>query len=103
MAQVESFNVYKGLQKPLVYKGFKGKFIYWGLGSLLAGLVLGALTMAVISMLLGVLVLAGVMGGGLLYTASRQKSGLSDKTRNSGQLFHYPSKFRFHHGKKEHF
>ena len=40
------FPIYKGLQKPLVFRGFKGKYIYWGLGSLLAGLVLGALTMS---------------------------------------------------------
>jgi len=40
------FAIYKGLQRPLVFRSFKGKFIYWGVGSLMAGLVLGALTMA---------------------------------------------------------
>lgn len=87
-----AYNVYKGLQKPLVYKGFSGKFIYWGIASLLAGLVLGALTMALFSLLLGVVVLAGCIGGGLLYTASRQKKGLHDKSRANGH-YHIPSRF----------
>jgi hypothetical protein len=53
------FAIYKGLQRPLVFRSFKGKFIYWGVGSLLAGLVLGALTMSLINMWLGAIVLAG--------------------------------------------
>jgi hypothetical protein len=82
-----NFNVYKGLQRPLAYKGFQGKFIYWGIGSVLCGLLIGAITMAVFSMLLGVLLLAGCIGGGLFYTLSMQKKGLHDKTRCSGVVF----------------
>jgi hypothetical protein len=85
---VRQFNVYKGLQKPLVYRGFHGKFIYWSIGSLLCGLVLGALTMALLSMLFGVLVMAACIGGGLFYTAGKQKKGLHDKTRSSGHYLH---------------
>ena len=77
------FAVYKGLQKPLNFKGFKGKFIYWGIGFLLTGLVFGALTMALINMWFGALVLISCIAGGLLYTASRQKEGLHNKTRNT--------------------
>lgn len=80
---VRKFPVYKGLQKPLIFKGFKGKFIYWGLASLLTGLVLGALTMSLVSMWLGALVLTGTNTGGLLYTASRQKNGLHSKRRSA--------------------
>ncbi|MGF7036928.1 plasmid transfer protein [Mucilaginibacter lappiensis] len=75
------FAVYKGLQRPLIFKGFKGKFIYWGLGSLLSGLVLGALTMSLINMWLGAIVLVGCIVGGLLFTAGKQKGGLHDKSR----------------------
>lgn len=75
------FAVYKGLQRPLIFKGFKGKFIYWGLGSLLTGLVLGALTMSLINMWLGAIVLVGCVVGGLLFTAGKQKGGLHDKSR----------------------
>ncbi|GAA4339730.1 DUF4133 domain-containing protein [Mucilaginibacter gynuensis] len=77
------YAVYKGLQKPLVFKGFKGKFIYWGIASLLAGLILGALTMTLINMWLGAVVLAGCITGGLLFTASKQKGGLYSKSRAS--------------------
>lgn len=77
------YAVYKGLQKPLVFRGFKGKFIYWGLGCVLAGLVFGALTMSLINMWLGALVLVGTIVGGLLFVASRQKSGLHSKRRFS--------------------
>lgn len=75
------FAVYKGLQKPLIFKGFKGKFIYWGIASLLAGLVLGALTMTLINMWLGALVLIGCIVGGIVFTAGKQKAGLHTKTR----------------------
>lgn len=82
------FAVYKGLQKPLIFKGFRGKFIYWGVGSLLAGLVLGALTMSLVNMWLGAVVLVGAMVGGLLYTAGKQKNGLHDKTRSHDIFIH---------------
>ena len=58
------FAVYKGLQKPLIFRGFRGKFIYWGLGSLLAGLVLGALTMSLVNMWLGGFVLISFIFAG---------------------------------------
>jgi hypothetical protein len=83
------FSVYKGLQKPLTFRGFKGKFIYWGVGFLLAGLVLGALTMALVNMWLGVIVLAGSVTGGLLFIAAKQKKGLHQKTLSTG-IFIYP-------------
>jgi len=87
------YPIYKGLQKPLVFRGFKGKFIYWGLGSLLAGLVLGALTMSLVNMWLGAIVLIGSIAGGLFYIASRQKKGLYNKSRPQG-IFIYPVNFR---------
>lgn len=89
------YPVYKGLQKPLIFKGFKGKFIYWGIGFLLAGLVLGALTMSLLNMWLGAIVLIGSIVGGLLFTASRQKNGLHSKSRITNTLIVY------HHGRKK--
>jgi hypothetical protein len=82
------FAVYKGLQKPLVFRGFKGKFIYWGLGSLLAGLVLGALTVALINMWLGAIVLTSSIVGGLFFTAGKQKHGLHSKSKMPGVYIH---------------
>ena len=79
---MKRYAVYKGLQRPLSFKGFKGKYIYYGVACLLAGLVSGALTMALISGWLGAVVLAGCTGGGLLYLNAKQKDGLHAKTRN---------------------
>lgn len=88
------YPVYKGLQKPLIFRGFQGKFIYWGLASVLAGLVLGALTMSLVNMWLGAIVLIGSIVGGLFYTAGKQKGGLHAKTRSRNILIlnHYGRK-----------
>jgi hypothetical protein len=85
---MKRYPVYKGVQKPLMFKGFKGKFIYWGVGCLLAGLVLGALTMTLINGWLGALVLAGCISGGLFYIARRQQKGLHSKTRSHAIQVH---------------
>ncbi|MBE9599894.1 DUF4133 domain-containing protein [Pedobacter sp. MC2016-24] len=82
------FSIYRGLQKPLVFKGFKGKFIYWGLACLVMGLVLAAITVAMVSMLLGIVVLIACIGGGLFYTASQQKNGLHNKDKSQSVFVH---------------
>ncbi|MBS1500687.1 MAG: DUF4133 domain-containing protein [Bacteroidetes bacterium] len=82
------FPIYKGLQKPLQFRGFKGKYIYWGVGSLLVGLVLGALTMSLVNMWLGAIVLIGSIVGGLLYIAVRQKKGLHSKSSTRSVYIH---------------
>lgn len=78
------FNVYKGLQKPLVFKAFKGKYIYWGIGILVGSLVVGVIVIVTISMIVGALVFVGGMIGGLLYLATKQKKGLHNKDRSKG-------------------
>ena len=82
------YAIYKGLQKPLVYRGFKGKFIFWGVGALLAGLVLGGLTIALVNMWLGALVLVGCIVGGLLFIANEQKKGLHSKSGDKAVYIH---------------
>lgn len=75
----KEFNVFKGLQRPLIYKGFKGKYIFWGLGSLVGGLALGAIFASMISSLLGGVVGVSVVVGGIFYTANQQRQGLHAK------------------------
>ena len=67
---------------------FKGKYIYWGVASLLAGLVLGALTMALVNMWLGLIVLIAAVAGGLVFIAAKQKQGLHIKSRPTGIFIH---------------
>jgi len=96
------FPIYKGLQKPLEFKGLKGKYIYWAVGSLLAGLVLGALTMSLVNMWLGAIVLVGSITGGLVFIASKQKQGLHSKA-SSQSVFIHPVNLKKlnHHGAKK--
>lgn len=95
------FQVYKGLQRPLVYRGFKGKYIYWGVGALLAGLVMGALTMALVNMWLGLIVLIAGIAGGLVFIARKQKNGLHIKTRATGIFIHQVTLKKLHrYGRK---
>lgn len=78
------YNVYKGLQRPLVFKAFKGKYIYWGIGILIGSLVFGIIIAVAVSMLVGAIVFIGGMVGGLLYIATKQKKGLHDKDKSKG-------------------
>lgn len=93
------YPIYKGLQKPLEFRGLKGKYIYWAVGSLLAGLVLGALTMSLVNIWLGAIVLAGSIAGGLMYIATKQKQGLHSKASNRSILIHPANLKKLnHHG-----
>ena len=84
----EAFNVYKGLQKPLVFKMFKGQFIYWGIGSIITGLLLCMIFSSLFNLFAGILALAIISGGGLCLTALQQKKGLHSKSRFSGIFIH---------------
>lgn len=83
-----AFNVYKGLQKPLVFKSFKGQYIYWGVGSILVGLLLCMILSSLLGLLAGILALSIVTGGGLLFTAIQQKKGLQTKAKHPGIFIH---------------
>lgn len=84
----KTYDVYKGLQKPLTYKGFKGKYIFWGLGTFVGGLVIGAIVMSTINTLFGAIVGVSIVVGGLYYTAIKQRGGLYDKTNFKGIYVH---------------
>jgi len=97
---MKTYNVYKGLQKPLVFKGFKGKYIYWGIGSLAIGLVVGGLFIAVINMAIGIFATVLVSIGGIFYTGTKQKQGLHSKKRHKG-IYIIPARFKYaNYGKK---
>ncbi|SFA41112.1 hypothetical protein SAMN04488511_102245 [Pedobacter suwonensis] len=86
--EAKRYKVYKGLQRPLTYKGFKGRFIYWGLGILLLSLLVGALSMALVSMYLGAVLMIGMIVSGFFWLAHRQKKGLYDKNKLLGIFLH---------------
>lgn len=78
------FNLYKGLQKPLVFRSFKGKYIYYGVGSILLGLLGTMVVSSLVNIWYGLLTMAIVLGGGLTYTGIMQKKGLHSKKRDLG-------------------
>jgi hypothetical protein len=71
----KSYPIYKGLQKPLTYKGFKGKYIYWALGSLIIGLVIGAIAAALTNMIIAGICALATMGGCIAFILHRQNKG----------------------------
>jgi hypothetical protein len=90
MSENESYEIYKGLQKPLVFKGFKGRYIYWMGGGLLGSFMLCVLFCVAIGYIVGGIVLiVGVVGTGMLVN-KRQKSGVHSKTRTKGFIYFNP-------------
>jgi hypothetical protein len=70
-----SFEVYKGLQKPIVFKSFKGKYIYWGVGSILIALIAAMLVSSLVNLFWGLGSMSFILGAGLGFTAYRQQRG----------------------------
>lgn len=100
MESGKEFNLYKGLQKPLVFRAFKGKFIYFGLGSILIGLIATMVVSATTNMLYGFMTLVIITGGGLVYTAIMQQKGLHSKNVMRG-VFMIQHKHHYKNVKKE--
>lgn len=78
------FEVYRGLQKPLVFKSLKGRYIYWGLACVVSGFLLAVILSVAINFLSGLLALVVITFGGLGCTAWQQRKGLHHKTRAKG-------------------
>lgn len=78
------FNVYKGLQKPLVFKGFKGKFIGWGIGAIVGSLVIGGVVGTMVNGFVGAVVMIVCIIIGYSVTGLQQKKGLHSKSRARG-------------------
>ena len=89
--QTEEFAIYKGLQRPLVFKMFKGKFIYYGAAVLVAGIIIAGLITALLSSIIGLIVLFIVTVPGLLYVIHKQKDGLHNKKREKSIFLHKPA------------
>lgn len=70
-----NYQVYRGLQKPLVFKSFKGQYIYWGLGSILIALLTAMLVSSLVNILTGIISMAFILSLGLGTTAHFQQRG----------------------------
>lgn len=88
--QTEEFAIYKGLQRPLIFKMFKGRFIYYAAGVLITGIIIAGLITAIVSSIVGLIVLFCVTVPGLLYVINKQKEGLHNKKREKTIFIHKP-------------
>ncbi|HFK5512595.1 TPA: DUF4133 domain-containing protein [Elizabethkingia anophelis] len=95
------FYLYKGLKKPLVFFGLKDKYIYYAIGTAVGGLV----SAAVLSSFLGIFgSIGGLALGGLgiwWIFKTQDKKGLYNKTRNDGELFIFPKRFKIRINEKQ--
>lgn len=106
MKKIETFEIYKGLQRPLVFKMLKGKFIYYGAVALVGGVVFGGIISALVSNTLGFVAMILTTGPAFFWVLKKQKAGLYNKTRNAGQLFiiepkHFLRRKYIHHDQEE--
>lgn len=81
-----TFNVYKGLQKPLIFKGLKGKFIYIGAGCAIGALLSSVIISNIISYTWGGITLCIVMFGGLSLTVHLQKKDCTKRTKAKASI-----------------
>lgn len=86
----DGFNVYKGLQRPLIFKSFKGKFIYWAMGCVLAAFITGVLLATLVKPIIGMLGMIAISLGGLLFINNKQKKGLHKKKVDTGTFIITP-------------
>lgn len=89
----KEYQIYKGLQRPLVFKMFKGRFIYWALGALVGGIVAGIAIGAIISSVAGLVAMLIVSFPLLLLTINKQKQGLFDKKRDEAVFIISPVQY----------
>lgn len=92
---MSSFNVYKGLQKPLIFRGFKGRYIAWGIGSIILGVVSAGIIGVVFNLIAGFFALVTISVGGIFYTSIKQKGGLYDKKRSNGEIYIIPNNIKY--------
>lgn len=91
MAEQRIFEVYKGLQKPLVFKTYKGKFIYWMAGGLFLSFIVCVICCVAFSYAIGGIMLVGGACATTFFVNTKQKEGVHSKNRKKGVLFIKPN------------
>ena len=96
MSDNESFEVYKGLQKPLVFKTYKGRYIYWVAGGLFGSFILCVILCVAVGYAYGGIALVGGGIGTVTYVNKKQKGGIHPKTRTNGVMNMIPVYKKFY-------
>lgn len=91
MENQEGYEVYKGLQKPLIFKGYKGRYIYWMAGGMFGSFILCVILCVVVSYAIGGLALVGGASFTVFFVNKKQKLGVHSKTKREGVVYIMPS------------
>lgn len=87
-----SFQVFKGLQKPLEFLGMSGRYIKWAAiaaGVAIIGFIIGFI---VAGFILGITILLSSAGVGVILIFAKQKKGLHAKKIQKGVYVYARSK-----------
>jgi hypothetical protein len=86
MAEKEypTFNVYRGLQKPLILFGMKGQNIYWGAGTFLTTVIAVGIGLSFFGFLVGLIMGCGTAGIGAYKISQNIKKGLHNRKEMKG-------------------
>lgn len=79
-----SYNVYRGLQKPLILFGMKGQNIFWAAGTWLGALIMVGIGLSFFGFLIGLLMGISVMGFGAYRINKNIKKGLHNRKEYKG-------------------
>lgn len=91
---MDTYKIFRGVQKPIEFKGFKGKYIYLGLGGGFAVMVLCGVLFATFGFLPGIGCLLTGLPGWFFYLSRKQKRGLTSKNNTSGIIIFEPGIIR---------
>ena len=86
-----SYQVYRGLQKPLVFSSFKGRYIYWGLGTILLALITAMLISSLVNILAGLASMTMILAIGLGITAYYQQRGIKRNFKGTALITNNPA------------
>lgn len=82
------YEVYKGLQKPLIFKGIKGKFIYWMAGGIISSFILAFIINYFFGTIISIIVAMCGIGGIIFYCTRKQKEeGIYSRDKTRGIVY----------------
>lgn len=78
------YPVFKGLQRPLEFLGLRGRYIYWAAGTVGGGILSFLIGYVAFGFLVGLALVASILGFGGAMIFVRQHKGLHTKKAPTG-------------------
>ncbi len=80
----ESYEVYRGLQKPLEFMGLQGRYILWAAITVLGSFIIFGIFFSIFGFLWGMIALFIFLGIGIAIILIKQKKGLHSRSAYRG-------------------